>query len=204
MDTQRDDERLYAACGADGSPEQAAAFQQIWPALYRAAYAMLARHPDAEAIAADCAQTALIKIHRNLASCHSPERFRAWCAQIVRRAVLDELRRPEQARRATLPADDAPILATPPPELPADASLRDTLQRALDAGPLSERSRRVVVGRYFAEQSDEALARAESRPGEPPVLPSHIQVTRAKNLAKLRSDVALVARLRELIGEGGS
>lgn len=202
MDTQREDEGLYAACAAEGSPEQAAAFERLWPALYRAAHAMLARHPDGAALAADCAQTALIKIHRSLASCHSPERFRAWCAQIVRRAVLDELRRPEHARRAALPADDAPALATPPPALPADASLRDTLQRALDAGPLSERSRRVVAGRYFAEQSDEALARAESQPGEPPVLPSHVQVTRAKNLAKLRGDTALVAHLRELLGEG--
>ena len=32
-----------------------------------------------------------------------------------------------------------------------------------------------------------------------PVLPSHIQVTRAKNLAKLRSDAALLERLRELL-----
>jgi hypothetical protein len=31
------------------------------------------------------------------------------------------------------------------------------------------------------------------------VLPSHIQVTRAKNLSKLRGDTALLARLRELL-----
>lgn len=202
MHTTLDNERLYAACCDEGSAEQAAAFQQLWPSLYRVAWAMVARRPDGEALAADCAQTALIKIHRGLAGCHTPERFHSWCAQIVRRVVLDELRRPEQARRAELPADDAGAPASPPPALPADGSLRELLVAAIDSGPLSERSRRVVRGRYFAEQSDELLARAESQPGEPPVLPSHIQVTRAKNLAKLRADTGLLARLRELLDEG--
>jgi hypothetical protein len=57
----------------------------------------------------------------------------------------------------------------------------------------------VVVGRYFDEQPDEALARTESDLAGQTVLPSHIQVTRAKNLAKLRGDTALLEQLRELL-----
>lgn len=201
MHTPADNERLFAACRAEGSPEQTAAFQELWAGLYRAAWAMVARRPDGEAMAADCAQLALIKIHRNLSGCHSPERFRSWCAQVVRRIVLDELRRPAEARRAELPSDDAGPLAVPPPALPADGSLRELLLAAINGGALSPRSRRVVLGRYFEEQSDELLARAESHSGPDPVLPSHIQVTRAKNLAKLRADAGLVARLHELSDE---
>lgn len=201
MDEHRDDEQLFAACAVDGSPEQAAAFSALWPAIYRVAYAMLARYPDADALAADCAQTALIKIHRNLATCRTPERFRSWCFQITRRTVLDELRRPDLARRVAFPTDDAATPTAPPLALPDDESLRTTLWHAVSAGPLSPRSRRVVIGRYFDEQSDEALARGESAPDTAPVLPSHIQVTRAKNLAKLRADAGLMARLRQLLDE---
>jgi hypothetical protein len=49
------------------------------------------------------------------------------------------------------------------------------------------------------EQTDEALARIESQQSAQPVLPCHIQVTRAKNLSKLRGDAALLSRLRELL-----
>jgi RNA polymerase sigma factor (sigma-70 family) len=198
-DPADDNERLYADCMAEGSPAQAAAFAQLWPALYRIAYAMLARQPDGEALASDCAQAALIKIHRSLASCHSPARFRAWCAQIVRRVVIDELRRPELARRAALPADDADAPAAPAIELGEAAELRALLLAAIGAAPLSERSRRVVLGRFFSEQSDESLAQAESGLAAQAVLPSHIQVTRAKNLAKLRANTTLIERLRDFV-----
>lgn len=199
LETAADNERLYSDCLAEGSAAQAAAFSQLWPTLYRIAYAMLARQPDSEAFAADCAQLALIKIHRGLASCHSPARFRAWCAQVVRRVVIDELRRPDLARRTALPADEASAPVAPAVELGEAAELRDLLLAAIGAAPLSDRSRRVVLGRFFGEQSDEALALVESSLVDQSVLPSHVQVTRAKNLAKLRANPTLIARLRDFL-----
>jgi hypothetical protein len=114
--------------------------------------------------------------------------------------VLDELRRAEHTRRVPLPDDSeySPWLAVPPN--PAESGdLRALLLAAIEQGPLSERSRRVVIGRYFREQADEALAQAESQQTGQPVLASHIQVTRAKNIAKLRSNAALLAQLRDMI-----
>jgi hypothetical protein len=63
-----------------------------------------------------------------------------------------------------------------------EAELRGLLERA----PMSARSRRVVVGRYFDDVADERLAMAESELAGQPVLPSHVQVTRAKDIARLR------------------
>ena len=195
-----DSQTLFAACADDGSDAQIDAFESLWGDLYRIAYAMLHDRPGGDALAADCAQAALIKVHRNLAQCRNPAAFREWAAQVVRRVVIDELRRPEHARRAALPDDDdhSPALATPP-AAPSSEDLHTLLLAAIEHGPLSERSRRVVLGRYFDEQPDEALARAESALSGQEVLPSHIQVTRAKNLSKLRGDTALLARLRELL-----
>ena len=195
-----DSQTLFAACADEGSDAQIDAFESLWGDLYRIAYAMLYDRPGGDALAADCAQAALIKVHRNLAQCRNPAAFREWAAQVVRRVVIDELRRPEHARRAALPEDDDhhPALATPPAP-PASEDLRALLLAAIEQGPLSDRSRRVVLGRYFDEQPDEVLARAESALSGQEVLPSHIQVTRAKNLSKLRGDTALLARLRELL-----
>jgi RNA polymerase sigma factor (sigma-70 family) len=195
-----DSQTLFTACADEGSDAQIDAFESLWGDLYRIAYAMLYDRPGGDALAADCAQAALIKVHRNLAQCRNPAAFREWAAQVVRRVVIDELRRPEHARRVALPEDDdhSPALAASPTAPPSD-DLRTLLLAAIEHGPLSQRSRRVVLGRYFEEQPDEALAQAESALAGQEVLPSHIQVTRAKNLSKLRGDTVLLARLRELL-----
>lgn len=190
---------IFAACAAEGSPAQREAFTALWAQLYRIAYAMLHAYPDPEAIAADCTQIALIKVHRSLTQCESPERFRSWAAQILRRTVLDEIRRPALRRRAELPEDGIGLPTVDAPGLP-EGDLRATLLAAISDGRLSERSQRVVIGRYFAEAADETLAQAESILAGQPVLPSHIQVTRAKNLAKLRADAELLETLRGLEG----
>jgi RNA polymerase sigma factor (sigma-70 family) len=190
-------EGLYADCGRHGSDAQADAYRLLFGQLYRVAYGMLRARPDGEALAADCAQAALIKIHRSLEQCREPATFRAWAAQIARRTVLDALRRPAQARHAPLDEHEA-ALATPPPEPASD--LRGLLLDALRRGPLSERSRRVIAGRFFEERADEELAAEEARLAGEPVLPSHVQVTRAKNIAKLRRDAGLLERLRAEVG----
>lgn len=192
---------LYAACFEQDSLAQHEAYTTLWNMLYRVAYAMLHEYPDGDAITTDCTQKALIKIHRNIEQCQNPATFREWCMQIVRRTVLDELRRPEHRRRASMPdAEHGPWVA-PIETLQLD-DLRAILNEVIEEGPLSARSRRVVVGRYFSEQNDDILAQTESELAQKPVLASHIQVTRAKNLAALRRDPALIARLREFVEEG--
>jgi RNA polymerase sigma factor (sigma-70 family) len=192
-----ENERLYRECGAAGTLEQIDAFERLWALCYRLAYTMLRAQPDAEALAADCAQLALIKIERSLAQCQSPERFTAWAGQILRRSVLDELRRPERRRRADLAAAaELPTSAAGPATTAEGTDLAAQLRAAIATSGLSPRSQRVVLGRYFREQPDETLAAAESVISSTPVLPCHIQVTRAKNLAKLRADTTLLDRLR--------
>jgi RNA polymerase sigma factor (sigma-70 family) len=197
MEPEISSEELYAACGREGSDAQADAYRQLFRELFRVTYGMLRARPDGEALAADCAQAALIKAHRSLAQCREPATFRAWAAQIARRTVLDALRRPAQARHAPLDEHEA-ALAAPPPEAPSD--LRGLLLDAVRRGPLSERSRRVILGRFFEERPDEELAAEEARLAGEPVRPSHVQVTRAKNIAKLRGDTGLMERLRAEMG----
>ena len=61
-----------------------------------------------------------------------------------------------------------------------------SLRQILQQSPMSERSQRVVIGRYLDELPDDQLAQTESKLTNSNVAPSHIQVTRAKNIAKLR------------------
>lgn len=200
VETITDDQSLYHACQQTGSNAQTDAFEILWSHLYRIAFKMLHDRPGGDALAADCAQTALIKIHHNLSQCRNPMAFRSWAAQILRRVVIDELRRPEHRHRAPLPENDEHGPSTLNDDL-LDTSndLRTMLLHAIEHGPLSDRSRRVIRGRYFEEQPDEALASAESQRVGQQVLPSHIQVTRAKNLASLRRETVLLQRLREMI-----
>ncbi|MEM8535357.1 MAG: sigma-70 family RNA polymerase sigma factor [Chloroflexota bacterium] len=195
-----DNAQLYAACRHNNSPEQTQAFTILWNYLYRITYAMVHNRTDPEALATECTQQALIKIHRNLEQCHSPGQFRSWAAQVARRTVIDELRKSVHTRRATLTEDSATISQTEALPLPQGThDLSTLLHTVITEGPLSERSQRVVLGRYFDEQTDETLAQRESSQSGKTVLPSHIQVTRAKNLAKLRTDMALLEQLRDFI-----
>jgi RNA polymerase sigma factor (sigma-70 family) len=201
LNEQNESSRLYADCAAEGSVAQSDAFQVLSTYLYRIAYAMLWGRTEGEALAQDCVQKALIKIHANLAHCQSPAAFREWSAQILRRVVLDELRRPEYRRLVPLPEEEehAPWLASSE-MLVGSPDLHTLLMRVIADGPLSERSRRVVIGRYLEEQPDETLAQRESSLTGQAVLPSHIQVTRAKNLSALRRDTALLEHLRTRLG----
>jgi RNA polymerase sigma factor (sigma-70 family) len=195
-------EALYAACGLQGSDAQIDAFEQLSRYLYRIADAMLRGRPGGSEQAADCMQLALLKIHRNLDRCHEPTAFRHWAASIVRRTVIDAIRQSAVVQIEPLPADDhgLPEAAIMQPSIGPN-ELGAFLRRTIDAAPLSDRSRRVVIGRFFEERDDAELARAERTFEHQPVLPSHIQVTRAKNLAKLRANPALLQDLRSLIEE---
>jgi RNA polymerase sigma factor (sigma-70 family) len=193
---------LYAACRSADAQAQAAAYETLWHYLLRVALQMVYDQPQAEALAQDCAQVALIRVHGRMAECSAPEAFFAWARRIVVNATIDELRR----LKRLVPLDEEDDDDEPATQLPAHvpplettaldrislAELRAMIQRA----PISARSARVVVGRYVDNQPDEILAKAESRLSARPVLPSHVQVTRTKDIAKLRAWAPLWEFLR--------
>jgi DNA-directed RNA polymerase specialized sigma24 family protein len=109
----------------------------------------------------------------------------------VSNLAIDELRR--QKRLTTLPDTDShesassALAAQPSPDMTVLAELvEEDLRSLIVHAPISERSRRVVIGRFLDDLPDEALAHTESELSQSEILPSHVQVTRAKNLAKLR------------------
>lgn len=176
---------LHAACGSPDTAVQTAAYHILWRYLYRVAAAMTHSQPDGDALAQDCAQRALLRVHQQYDRCDEPKAFRVWARRIVCNLVIDDLRR--RQRLQPLP-DSGPELAHPARvesevlgEITAVA-----LRQLLAQAPISDRSRRVVIGRYLDNSDDETLAQTESQLASSEVLPSHIQVTRAKNIAKLR------------------
>lgn len=185
---------LFTACSSDNTSTQAAAYEVLWAYLFRVACQMVYDQPEAEALAQDCAQLALVRIHQRLDECREPVSFRAWARRIVSHLVIDELRRRKRLVRldeAETGDEGTPILKTlePPPAL-EEATLEAVDQLELGElirrAPISDRSRRVVAGRYLDGLPDEHLAQLETQLAEQPILPSHIQVTRSKNLVKLR------------------
>lgn len=197
--TYPDSETLFTACGSSDTAVQAAAYQSLWTYLYRVAGHVADRQPDRDALAQDCAQQALIRIHQQRHTCAEPKAFRSWARRIVTNLVIDELRRrqrlqpiSETAETYLQAAGDVSL-----EEVTLDDLTENTLRQMLNAAPISGRSRRVVIGRYLDNQPDEALAAAESELAQKEIRPSHIQVTRAKNIAKLRRWEALRQLLQE-------
>lgn len=182
---------LYLACQSQDIPTQTAAFQAVWSYLYRVALKLVYDQPNAADVAQDCAQRALIRVHERLAECQEPAAFRAWARQIVSHLAIDYLRQ----QKRLLPLEDeesetAVSLPAPTPT-PEDQTITTLttheLYTHIAQAPISDRSRRVVIGRYRDDLPDEHLAQRESQLTNQTVLPSHIQVTRAKNIAKLRN-----------------
>lgn len=179
---------LYLACGSSDTAVQHTAYSTLWRYLYRVAHFMLAQQPDQDALAQDCAQRALIRIHTRYTDCTDPLTFRAWSRRIVSNLVIDELRR--RQRLNTIPLEQAEphatAVTTPTESHVLNQLTEQSLRQLLLQAPISDRSRRVIIGRYLDDLPDEVLAQQESALSQTEVLPSHIQVTRAKNIAKLR------------------
>jgi len=190
---------LHTACGSPDTAVQTAAYHALWHYLYRVAAAMTRSQPDGEALAQDCAQRALLRVHQQYDRCDEPKAFRVWTRRIVCNLVIDELRR--RKRLQPLP-EPGPDLAQP--DHVESAVLGEitavSLRQLLAQAPISDRSRRVVIGRYLDNNDDETLALTESELANSEVLPSHIQVTRAKNIAKLRQWPLLAQFLDETRG----
>ncbi|MDJ0755191.1 MAG: RNA polymerase sigma factor [Ardenticatenaceae bacterium] len=189
---QSPSEQVYEACQSDRPEVQTAAFEILWRYLYRVASHMTHSQPDGDALAQDCAQTALVRVHEKLAECREPAALRSWSRRIVSNLVIDRLRRRQRLQPLVIEAqsDDQPARQWaddgPLPDEMIEQLDTLALRQLLDKSPMSDRSRRVVLGRYFDGEVDEVLAQRETELSEKTVKPSHIQVTRAKNIAKLR------------------
>ena len=198
----QDSADLFAACGSQETAVQTAAYQELWQYLYRIAFHVASRQPDQDALAQDCAQRALLRIHQQRETCEEPKAFRSWSRRIVTNLVIDELRR--RQRLQPLESTSETILSTSSHQsislegrVLAEMTLAD-LRSLLLHSPMSDRSQRVVIGRYLDDSDDESLALVESNLAEKEVLPNHIQVTRPKNIAKLKKWDALCEALAGL------
>jgi len=69
---------LHTACGSPDTAVQTAAYHALWHYLYRVAAAMTRTQPDGDALAQDCAQRALLRIHQQFQRCEEPKAFRVW------------------------------------------------------------------------------------------------------------------------------
>lgn len=183
LDPFSDSATLYYACQNPDSQVQSAAYTALWQYLYKVVLYLVRD----EHLAQDCAQMALIRIHGRLNECREPAAFRVWARRIASHLALDTLR---QQRRLTSLDDEeeepAASYAAPESQVTAEI-LQDDLYGLIGRAPISDRSRRVVLGRYQDDANDETLAGRESETAGQPVLPSHIQVTRAKDIARLRA-----------------
>ena len=182
---------LYRLCVSEDSAEKTQGYESLWPYLYRIAQIVVRDQHNADSLAQDCAQQALIRIHSRITECKEPAAFRTWSRRIVSHVAIDELRKRKRLS-FTIDADDSTLqLEAPESEQPetvaADNTPMGDLRALFEESPMSKRSRRVVAGRYFEEQPDEVLAQRESELSGKDVRPSHVQVTRAKNIAKLKN-----------------
>jgi RNA polymerase sigma factor (sigma-70 family) len=208
LDQFSDSVTLYQACHNPDSQVQTAAYTALWQYLYKVVLYLVRD----EHLAQDCAQVALIRIHGRLDECREPAAFRAWARQIASHLAIDRLR--QQQRFTELDDDDegpavyphdAGMAGESSPESQVTAeSIQDDLYGLIGRAPISDRSRRVVLGRYQDDASDETLARSESETAGQPVLPSHIQVTRAKDIARLRAWQPLQLWMESYEGGGTS
>ena len=188
-DTFVDSADLYHACGSADRAIQAEAYRVLWEYLYRIAFYLTAQQPDQEALAQDCAQQSLIRIYQQRLRCEEPKAFRTWSRRIVSHLTIDELRRRKRLQPLPEPDEETQLdaqTASNPEVETADSLTAVSLRRLLQISPMSDRSRRVVIGRYLDELDDDDLAQTESELVGEDVRPSHIQVTRAKNISKLR------------------
>ena len=153
-EAQRESLALYVACNSLDPAAQANGYETLWRHLYRAALQVARDQADSEAVAQDGAQIALTRIHQRRAQCRTPEAFLPWARRIVVNAVVDELRRRQRQVRLDDPEDEGELAgAANRPRSPDNLEAADLLS-LLNHAPISARSRRVVVGRYWDGSDD--------------------------------------------------
>ena len=174
---------LYNACCSQDSHLKSSGYEALWKYLYSRILYIVSNQPDPEKVAEDCCQDALISIHKRLGELRDPMAFLGWSRTIALNLAKDELRK----RKRLSPIDDIEQSIDAAGFIDFDRNNDGELSRLINLAPISNLSRRVVIGRYVNDQSDEELAAVESIDEVHRALPSHIQVTRSKNIAKLRT-----------------
>jgi RNA polymerase sigma factor (sigma-70 family) len=174
---------LYDACRSQDLYLQSSAYEALWKYLYSRILYLLGSQPNAEKVAEDCCQDALIRIHERLGEVRESIAFLGWARRIAINLAKDELKK----RKRLSSLDDIEQSIASADFIEYDRNNEDELSRLINLAPISSLSRRVVIGRYLNDQLDEELAALESTDEINRVLPSHIQVTRSKNIAKLRT-----------------
>ena len=198
------DRELYTALSQSGSEQQKQAFEILYQELYAISFFMLqtTAAPEPRALAQDCAQEALVKVWKHLATCEQPDAMRSWAKSIVRNQTLNEIARLKRKMVDSLDDHvDKPLLdsqTTPVANFQAKEKYNAILD-LLAVAPLSERSRYVILAKYLLQMTEEEICQALTQREGSEVKPSHVQVTRAKNFKKIYSDPELYQKFRELL-----
>ncbi|MEM7115658.1 MAG: sigma-70 family RNA polymerase sigma factor [Chloroflexota bacterium] len=196
-------ESLYNGCLSDNPAVREMAYDALWLYLKRVALKAILDPTDIETRAEDFAQATIERVFVRINECRNPKAFKGWAARITTNMIIDTSRR--EGRLVPLPDDaddpDKPTRLLPDEGPLLEATVLDQLtesawREALNQAPISPRSRRVVVGRFLDGKDDATLAQEESDISQKVVKPSHIQVTRTKNMGKLR-DWEYLHNLRE-------
>lgn len=197
------DRELYDAFGQNGTEQQHQAFEILYQELYAISLFMLQTTvaPEPQALAQDCAQEAIVKAWKSLATCEQPDSLRSWAKTIVRNQTLNAIARLK--RQAEDPIEthvDKPFgdENASPVEILVEKEKYAAILELLAAAPLSERSRYVITAKFLAQMSEEEICQALSKKEQTELKPSHVQVTRAKNFKKIYSDAALLKKFRDL------
>ena len=199
------DQMLYDACHKTGSIEQAEAFDVLFNELYCITFYMVvtrSNYPDPESLAKDCAQGAIIKILKSLDTCQKPDSFRAWAKKIARNHTLNELIKRDTLHEVSREDEDYEQLKADSPLPQEEIEQREwtvKLMYELAKAQWSQRSKQVVLGKFLEDKKDTTLAEELSQSEGEAIRPSHIQVTRTKDLNKLRENDGLSALLRDLL-----
>jgi RNA polymerase sigma-70 factor (ECF subfamily) len=123
------------------------AFEHEFSPLFRAAYKAAYRLTGSREDAADCAQEACVRAYTDWKRLIRRGDVTPWVIRVSSNLAIDRWRKLQRARRI-FAADD---VAAPDPD-------RVDLARALDE--LSRRQREVIVLRYIADLSQDAVASA--------------------------------------------
>ena len=179
------DRELYNAFGQNGSDRQREAFDLLYRELYAISLFMLQTTAASEphALAQDCAQEAIVKVWKHLATCEQPDALRSWAKTIVRNQTLNEIAKLK--RRQEDPIEhhvDKPRLdeQTIPTKRLEKAERYRAILDLLDAAPISERSRYVILAKYLLHMTEEEICQALSQKEGVALKPSHVQVTRGR------------------------
>lgn len=125
--SERSDGELIAAA-LDGDD---AAFGRLVE-KYQVAYVRYAtRMLSNRALAEDLVQDSFVAAYERLETCENPERFPAWCFQIVRNRCHDHLRGPESRNQGPEPLRSMPSPRSGPAVSTERAELRQAIVAAL-------------------------------------------------------------------------